>query len=158
MMPNGRQWASGLSLLLSATRSRCSSAPQGVNGRPSWKDEPRFQNGLRRAAARKSSLDAAAPAGRVFRDAASTAPTGRETSQMPLRSGLPSAVLGVGALRFGFPSAVRGTPGVGYEGHWAISAEGIKAITMASAAVIRASYHSTGLPGSNSQTSVPDPA
>src|SRR6266849_5897946 len=32
--------------------------------------------------------------------------------QMPERSGLPSAVFGAGAERFGLPSGKRGTPGV----------------------------------------------
>src|SRR5438093_13202872 len=43
---------------------------------------------------------------------------------MPLRSGLPSAVRGAGADRFGLPSAARGTPGVGYSSHWAEPAPG----------------------------------
>src|ERR1700686_359976 len=42
-------------------------------------------------------------------------------SQMPDRSGLPSAVFGAGADRFGFPSGVRGTPGVGEFSHCAES-------------------------------------
>ena len=40
---------------------------------------------------------------------------------MPERSGFPSGAFGVGASRFGFPSAARGTLGVGYEGHCAPS-------------------------------------
>src|SRR6476619_3105268 len=40
-------------------------------------------------------------------------------SQVPERSGLPSAVRGVGAERSSLPSAVRGTPAVGYFSHWA---------------------------------------
>jgi hypothetical protein len=40
-------------------------------------------------------------------------------SQRPDKSGLPSAVRGAGALRFGLPSAECGTPGVGYFNHWA---------------------------------------
>ena len=40
-------------------------------------------------------------------------------SQMPEKSGLPSGVRGVGADRLGFPSAVLGTPAVGYFNHWA---------------------------------------
>src|SRR4249919_1689928 len=39
--------------------------------------------------------------------------------QIPEKSTLPSAVRGAGASRFGFPSAVRGTPAVGYDGHCA---------------------------------------
>src|SRR5689334_10684150 len=39
--------------------------------------------------------------------------------QIPERSGLPSAVLGARADRFGLPSRVRGTPGVGYRSHCA---------------------------------------
>ena len=40
---------------------------------------------------------------------------------MPEKSTLPSAVRGVGASRIGLPSAARGTPGVGYDGHCATS-------------------------------------
>src|SRR6185369_5116889 len=47
--------------------------------------------------------------------------TARKFSQIPERSGLPSAVRGAGAFRFGFPSAVFGTPGVGCSGHCAHS-------------------------------------
>jgi hypothetical protein len=36
----------------------------------------------------------------------------------PEMSGLPSAVFGAGAVRFGLPSAVRGIPAVGYFNHW----------------------------------------
>src|SRR5580765_7548716 len=35
-------------------------------------------------------------------------------SQIPEKSGLPSRVRGVGAVRLGFPSGERGTPAVGY--------------------------------------------
>src|SRR5438477_1585164 len=38
---------------------------------------------------------------------------------VPDTSGLPSAVRGAGAVRFGLPSAVRGIPGVGCFSHWA---------------------------------------
>jgi hypothetical protein len=41
--------------------------------------------------------------------------------QIPEKSTLPSAVRGVGASRIGLPSAIRGTPGVGYDGHCAPS-------------------------------------
>src|SRR5712691_7903870 len=43
---------------------------------------------------------------------------------MPLRSGLPSAVSGAGADRFGVSSSLRGTPGVVYSSHWAELAPG----------------------------------
>src|SRR6185436_6759725 len=54
--------------------------------------------------------------------------------QIPEKSTLPSAVRGVGASRIGLPSAARGTPGVGYDGHWASSADDMAttAITPAS--------------------------
>src|ERR1051325_4276206 len=39
--------------------------------------------------------------------------------QMPERSGLPSASRGAGAVRFGFPSFVRGIPSVGHLNHCA---------------------------------------
>jgi hypothetical protein len=45
------------------------------------------------------------------------APAGRKFSQIPERSGLPSAVLGAGASKSGLPSAVLGTPAVGWGGH-----------------------------------------
>ena len=44
------------------------------------------------------------------------------TSQIPVRSGLPSVVRGAGAERFGLPSFVRGIPAVGYFTHWACAA------------------------------------
>src|SRR5258705_3904349 len=50
--------------------------------------------------------------------------------QMPERSGLPSAVRGAGALRFGLPSAPFGTPGFECSAHCADS-DAEKAATMA---------------------------
>src|SRR5439155_16742341 len=49
----------------------------------------------------------------------------------PVRSGLPSAARGAGALRFGLPSAVRGIPGVGRCSHCAASGvtKAVKMIT-----------------------------
>jgi hypothetical protein len=44
-------------------------------------------------------------------------------SQTPERSGLPSGVLGTGAVRFTLPSAVRGTPVSGRFAHWAAEGE-----------------------------------
>src|SRR5689334_12349438 len=105
--PSGRQCASGLSLLFSATRWRWSSAAQGWNGRPSLKDAPRFQNWLVRTEAGMMSLF---PGSGL---AGAGVPGGRWYCHTPDRSGLPSAVLGVGPERFGLPSAVLGTPGVG---------------------------------------------
>ena len=56
-------------------------------------------------------------------------------SQMPEKSGLPSGVRGVGAARLGFPSAVFGTPAVGYFNHWAPAvADQVRAEATASAA------------------------
>src|ERR1051326_7239639 len=46
---------------------------------------------------------------------------------MPVRSGLPSGVLGAGAARFGLPSGVRGVFGSGTFTHW------LKRITAAAA-------------------------
>src|SRR5215472_7891577 len=45
-------------------------------------------------------------------------------SQMPEKSGLPSAVRGAGADKLGFPSAALGTPAVGYFNHCADAAPG----------------------------------
>jgi hypothetical protein len=46
-------------------------------------------------------------------------------SHTPEKFGLPSAVLGVGAPRFGKPLGVLGTPAVGYFSHWLESRAGI---------------------------------
>src|SRR5579872_4944211 len=110
MMPIGRQCASGLSLLLSATRCRCSLAAHGVNGRPSGNREPMFQNGLRLATSNRLSF---VRGGFALDRAATVPPTVRSFCHTPDRSGLPSEVLGVGALMLGLPWGVLGTPGVG---------------------------------------------
>src|SRR3954451_11340371 len=56
-------------------------------------------------------------------------------SQMPEKSGLPSGARGVRAVRLGFPSAVFGTPAVGYFNHWAPAvADQVRAEATASAA------------------------
>src|SRR5262245_4508101 len=49
--------------------------------------------------------------------------------QMPEKSGLPSAVLGAGALRLALPSGRRGVPGVGRFNHCACAAAAPKRIT-----------------------------
>jgi hypothetical protein len=54
-------------------------------------------------------------------------------SQIPERSGLPSAVLGVGAPKFGNPLGVFGTPAVGYFSHWLEASPGIAHKTTAAA-------------------------
>ncbi|HKE82693.1 MAG TPA: hypothetical protein VKB50_03025, partial [Vicinamibacterales bacterium] len=54
--------------------------------------------------------------------------------QMPEKSTLPSAVRGVGASRFGLPSAARGTPGVVYDGHCANSVGDMATTTAITAA------------------------
>src|SRR6185503_16953244 len=46
-------------------------------------------------------------------------PGGRAGSQIPVKSGLPSGVLGAGAVKSGLLSFVLGTPRVGYAGHCA---------------------------------------
>src|SRR5688500_967495 len=56
--------------------------------------------------------------------------TAREACQMPDRSGLPSAVFGAGAERFGEPSGSREMPGVLYPCHCA-DAEALNAIAHA---------------------------
>src|SRR5262245_27454042 len=53
----------------------------------------------------------------------------RPLSQMPERSGLPSAVRGAGAVRSGCPAAFRGTFGVRIAGHCAASSIGVIAKT-----------------------------
>src|SRR2546425_6700643 len=87
--PWGRQRSDGRPFPLLAWRSWNSARDEGVNG---------------------TSTPSAA---RLF----SHLPLG--VIQIPDKSGLPSAVLGAGAVRLGFPSAVRGVPGVGYDSHCA---------------------------------------
>src|ERR1700680_1660139 len=107
MRPTGRQCASGLSLLFSATRCFRASAPHAVNGRPSFKVDPIFQNCLGR-------VPGAAAAGPVSDAAAALI-----ACQTPGRSGFPSGVLGVGPSSTGLPSWVLGTLVELKEGHWA---------------------------------------
>src|SRR5215510_329180 len=123
MKPIGRQCASGLSLLLSAMRFFTRSSAQGWRGRPSGKPAPT----LKKVALGGPAFGAAAwprlAGGGAFKSAPRAPRCGmfvlRPLSQIPDRSGFPSAVLGVGAVRSGLPSAVLGTPRVGYKGHCA---------------------------------------
>ena len=55
---------------------------------------------------------------------------------MPEKSTFPSGVRGAGASRIGLPSAVRGTPGVGYDGHCALNEADMAARTAITPAVI----------------------
>src|SRR5947209_13238439 len=56
----------------------------------------------------------------------------------PERSGLPSAVRGAGAVRFGLRSGVRGMPGVGYFSHCA--ARGVVIPKIANATIINSPH------------------
>src|SRR5438309_4622711 len=97
MMPIGRQWASGLSLLLPSIRFFSSAEPYGVKGRPSLNVEPMS----RKVASGGAPLTGAG-------GGAPRWPVGAPR-QTPEKSGLPSGVLGAGALRLGSPAAVLGT-------------------------------------------------
>src|SRR5262245_43005780 len=99
MTPSGKQCASGLSLLLLATRWRCNSAAQGWKGRPSLKEAPRFQNWLVRTDRGMISRGCEADGGGS--GASGGVPGGRVYNQTPEKSTFPSAVLGVGPFRFG---------------------------------------------------------
>src|SRR5262249_48247256 len=59
----------------------------------------------------------------------------RPARQMPDKSGLPSAVRGAGAERFGLPSGKRGTPGVGWLIHCCAIAGADNAHTSSAAAI-----------------------
>ena len=124
--PIGRQCASGLSLLFFSTRSFFSAVAQGVNGRPPFSVEPISKNWLRnpRTPVRLPAalVPFAAPlaglvwvaAGVLAAAAEELAPCGGRrlastNSQSPVKSGLPSAVRGVGPFKFGLPSASLGT-------------------------------------------------
>ena len=140
--PSGKQCASGLSLLLLSLRSFRIAAAQGVNGRPPGTVEPISKNSLTPGgrgprptlpagggpggggadADLGAGVDAVPPAGAgvgtVPDPAITPAGAGRRlrfpsNSQIPSKSGWPSAVRGVGPSIFGLPSASFGTPGVG---------------------------------------------
>src|SRR5688572_11656886 len=118
MMPIGKQCASGLSLLLPATRFFKISAPYGVNGAPPV---------IAPAISRK--LATGGPAGGAGGAASAPRPPGPPPRRAPPangaprhrpdRSGLPSAVLGAGASTSTCPAAVFGTSGGIRLGHWA---------------------------------------
>src|SRR5580700_8107683 len=105
MNPIGRQFASGLSLLLSAMRFFTSSAAHGCNGRPSLNPDPT----LPKVASGTWSSETSGGAGAAPLAGATGFRTFRHT---PERSGLPSAVLGAEAV-------ADGTGPAGYWGHCA---------------------------------------
>ena len=110
------------------------SAAQGCKGRPSLNPAPTFRNV---AAGGPSAVVAAGAGGLAAGGPTGGAPAAPPTfpernpgpspagglgfCQMPERSGFPSAVLGAGALKFGSPVGVLGTPGTGNGGHCANS-------------------------------------
>src|SRR6266850_7510456 len=99
MNPIGKHRASGLSLLLSAMRCFNRAAADGCNGRPFVNPTPTFPKLASGIASRDTfGGGAAAPLPRPA--------VAHGFAQTPDRSGLPSAVLGVGASRFGLPSDV----------------------------------------------------
>src|SRR6185503_11506764 len=106
MNPIGRQRASGLSLLLSSMRCFRTAAAHGVSGRPSLNPTPTFPKLASGIASSDTFGGGAAPLPRP-------PPVAHGFAQTPDRSGLPSAVLGVGASRFGLPSGVLGMPVAG---------------------------------------------
>src|SRR5690349_13341254 len=103
----GRQWASGLSLLLSAWRFFTRSAAHGWYGAPPGQLLPMLPKG-----------DPPPPPPLPPR-AAGGALGSRVISHTPERSGLPSAVRGAAAFASSFPSAPIGTPVAVYLGHCA---------------------------------------
>jgi hypothetical protein len=110
MKPIGRQSASGLSFCCTAMRFFFRSAAHGVNGNPSGKAVPISPN-----------VATGGVPGGGGGGGAPRPPGFGNLTQLPARSGLPSAVRGAGASRLTAPSAVRGTPLVGYFGHCADS-------------------------------------
>src|SRR6187200_991375 len=106
-----------------------SSAAHGVigNGYPRPATSPKVESGV--------------PSGVVVGGGGAPSPRPRPPPpppariQIPEKSTLPSAVRGVGASRFGLPSARRGTPGVGYDGHCAPSVD-VTAMRMANTPAI----------------------
>src|SRR5687767_9056076 len=114
VIPIGRQRASGLSLLLAASRCFLSSAAHGVYGRPPDMLAPSSKN-VATGGEFGSTGGGAAPRPRA------PPPSPRNRTQLPDRSGLPLAMRGTGASMRTWPLSSRGTPGAGYFGHCAAS-------------------------------------
>src|SRR6185295_15363635 len=101
MRPIGRHQTSGLSLLLSAIRFFFSSSAHGCSG-----------SGYPRPATSKNCDTGGVPSGGGVGAGAAPRPRPppppppppKRVSQMPEKSGLPSAVLGAGAARLALPS------------------------------------------------------
>src|SRR5262245_21130665 len=127
----GKQWASGLSLLLSAIRCFTRSAAQGCIGNPSLNPCPAFPNvamggplsgvAAGAGAGAPPAAAAAAPPRCPPPPAAAAAPPrcppppapARPVCHTPEKSGLPSGVLGAGAFKLISPVGVRGAPRLG---------------------------------------------
>src|SRR5437899_1713170 len=128
MIPIGKQCASGLSLLLSACRCFTSSAAHGRIGRPPSTPVPMSRNKFIPVLGAGAAVPAAGGAPPVPDAVTNAAAAPRGFCQIPERSGLPSGVLGAGALTSGCPLAVFAIRGVGYAAHCADSDVDVAAI------------------------------
>src|SRR5262245_5315741 len=108
MKPMGRHNASGLSFCWTDIRCFFNSAAHGVNGSPSGNPTPTSPN-----------VATGCVPGGGGGGGAPRPPGFGNLTQLPDRSGLPSALRGTGALRLTAPSAERGTPLVECFGHCA---------------------------------------
>src|SRR5262245_51490938 len=100
MLPIGRQCASGLSLLLSAMRFFTSSAAHDWMGNPSGNPRPTLAN-----VATGGVPGGGGGGGGAGAPPWPRCPAGTLTfSQIPDKSGFPSAAFGAGAFMLGFPS------------------------------------------------------
>src|SRR5262245_45564574 len=97
-MPPGKQRDTGSSLPFCSVRDRLVSAAHGWYGTPSFTLKPILTNSC------GTFMSAQPSGGHGLFDSG---------SQIPEKSGLPSAVRGVGAARFGDPLGNFGTPAVG---------------------------------------------
>src|SRR4051794_8240700 len=123
---SGRQKTCGSSLAFSAVRFLTRAASHGWDGNPPGRLAPMLIPSLPIG----SSLPQVSVSGFC-----GWAHKVLSVSQMPEKSGLPSGARGVRAVRLGFPSAVFGTPAVGYFNHWAPAvADQVRAEATASAA------------------------
>src|SRR5262245_39316169 len=132
MNPIGKQCASGLSLLLSAFLFFIRSAAQGWNGKSSLKPRPALPNvaiGIPSGGS-GGTAGAPAPAPRCPAPRCPPPPPATRLLQMPDKSGLSFAILGVEPSGLGLPSAVLGTFDAGYAGHCAMT-HGVVAVERA---------------------------
>src|SRR6185295_10793017 len=121
-MPPGRHRDTGSSFPFCSCLDFLAPNAHALYGGPSLRLEPMFRN----SSGTCMSAQPSGGHGRFF-----------SGSQIPEKSGLPSAVRGVGAWRLGAPFGNRGTPAVGYVSHCAKAGRLTTHVTTVRPAILR---------------------